>query len=160
VIKIFKMNPTSGKYTQVSKEGGWLSSCMNSPFLHNGKFLIADGLKGNLYEWNPEDGSFSTIGSGDWRTTGCFVNYYGRLFAFCSAVYELNTSTGKYAQISTGYGSWSGTERCVIRGEYIYCFVKVTQDKVKYANIWRFNPSDGSSVKVGSDDWYSCGTIL
>lgn len=158
--KIYKMDPTTGQYSQCSKESGWGTIGTGTPYVFNNKVLMTDAMSGNFFAWNPEDGSYSVVASGDWRTTNCFCELNGRLFAFCNAVYEVDISTGKYSQISTGYGSWAGSQNCVVRGGNLLVFHKVVSDKVKYAYIWKFNLNDGSSTKITEDNWVSAASII
>lgn len=158
--RIYKMDPNTGNYVQVSKEGGWITTIKGTPFVYQDRIIMANAFNGKLFSWNPLDGSFKIAAPGNWSTLGCFCEFQGKLYAFCCSVYELDLKKGNSKQVSTGWGSWGGAQKCVIRRNEMYCFVKIQTDKIQSGTIWRFNTKDGSSTKITSDNWVSAGSIL
>jgi hypothetical protein len=122
-----------GKYDCVSKQGGWAVNVATWG-ADNRLYLIFNGTD-HIVRYDPKNQEVITISNLRWSNAAAFVCLFGQLYYFGENVWVIDTTSGKYAQI-TSEGDWDETTSvCVFNNRLWIC--KNHLYSMDYNGEWR-----------------------
>jgi hypothetical protein len=144
---LYELSIENGVYKCLSPNWGETISAVV-----NEKKGTAFAVTPKLYMIHLNDGSFQCINHEDWSTCkGLIIDHNNStefLYAFCCALYEINTRSGEYRKVADGWGNTATV--CPGEPGYAYAITRFESGTPK-GRIWRTELRTGESELILED---------